>query len=45
MVRAQIQVELSDKANYNVSLYKLKNELKTKEEAVNKMLENVKVKE
>ena len=39
MKAAQLQVKLSPKANYIVSKFKLDNDLRTKEQAVNLILE------
>jgi len=39
-----LQIKLTDKANLNAGIFKLKNKLKTKEEAINKILEDYKEK-
>jgi hypothetical protein len=42
-MKVKVQLELSDKANEIVSIYKIKNNLRTKAEAINRVLESSEV--
>lgn len=42
MALVKIQLELNEKEDYVVSLFKVKNKLKTKQEAIKKIIQGVK---